>query len=132
MKNIIFLLVIILFLLQSCICNKNKYSNTSNKASLEEVAKHQFGDGFKIIYNNTKEYALITKSHKELTQPIPDLMYSVYSLKTKENIISDTLTAGDVYWLNDFVIRATIREQKAESRRRMYTYDVKSQEFILD
>ena len=132
MKSIKNLFTIAIFTFVSCKCVERTQVKKHEIISINDIAKNAFVDDYKIVYNKTKEYALITKSFRKLTEPIPNLMFFVYSKPEHKKIISDTLTAGDVYWFNDFAIRATEREQKAESRRRIYTYDVKSKEYILD
>lgn len=125
------LIIIITSLSSACICIKKDI--ISNKTLLiEDIAKERFIEKYKIIYNKTNEFVLVTKSHKEVTQSIPDLVFIILSTQTHKTIFEDTLKAGDVYWLNNFAIRATEREQKAESPRRMYTYDVQLKEYILN
>ena len=132
MKRIKILFTITIFTFVSCKCVELTQVKKHEIISINDIAKNAFVDDYKIVYNKTKEYALITKSFRKLTEPIPNLMFFVYSKPEHKKIISDTLTAGDVYWFNDFAIRATEREQKAESSRSIYTYDVKSEEYILD
>lgn len=132
MKVFTLQLVILVTLFSSCFCTKKSDTSQTRKLSVEDIAKSKFIDNYKIIYNSTEEFALVTKRHKELAEPLPNIMFFVISNAEKKQVFSDTLIAGDVYWLNKYVIRATEREQKAESSRRMYTYDVKLKAYILD
>ena len=132
MKKFILQLLFLIFFFSACFCPKKSHTSHTGKLSLEDIAKSKFHNKYKIVYNGTKEFALVTKRYKKLTEPIPNLMFFVVSKADMKQVFSDTLIAGDVYWLNKYVIRATEREQKAESSRRIYTYDIKLKEFILD
>lgn len=120
----------ILLILFFFACNLTKTEIKLKDKSIKEMASVRYVNNYRIIYNNANDFALVTKNHKEITQSIPDLYFFIISIKTLETVIEDTLNAGDVYWFNDYAIRATVREQKAESRRRIYTYDVKFEKFI--
>lgn len=128
------LLVLVIFSMHSCVCHKEK-EQTQTESSEQIVinyAQKKYVDNFKIDYNSTREYALVYKRFKKFSEIVPNLNYFVISISENQLIIEDTLTAGNVYWLNDYAIRALTREQKAESRQKIYTFDVKKREYILD
>jgi len=124
-KHIFILLISLLALFSSCRCHKNTI-NSKNIYTLEENATLKFTDNYDIGFNKTNEYAIVSKSFKEITQSIPDLVFFIYSKNSKEVIFTDTLKAGDVYWANEFEIIANSRTQKAESIRKQYIYNVKT------
>ena len=128
------LIFLVVFSMNACVCHKSKtYSQTESPEQIvNKYAQQKYVDDFKIDFNNTQEYALVYKRFKKFTEIVPNLSYFVVSISENQLIIEDTLKAGNVYWLNDYAIRAIIREQKAESRQRIYTFDVKRKEYILD
>ena len=128
MKTIIILSISIIALFLSCKCQKN--THYKKNFTLEQSAKLKFSDKYNIEFNKTKEYAIVSKSFKEITQSIPDLAFFIYSNKDRNIIFSDTLEAGDVYWLNDFEILTNTRTQKAESKRIQYIYNVKEKKIM--
>lgn len=127
-------ILLIIFSMSACVCHKQeaKTHEETPEQIVQRFAKERYIEGFKINHNNTEEYALVFKRFKKFSEIVPNLSYFVVSIRENHIVIEDTLTAGNVYWLNDYSIRAIIREQKAESRQRMYTYDVKMREYILD
>ncbi len=128
------LIFLVVFSMNACVCHKTKTQipTDSPEQIVNKYAQQKYVDDFKIDFNNTQEYALVYKRFKKFSEIVPNISYFVVSISENQLIIEDTLKAGNVYWLNDYAIRAIIREQKAESRQRIYTFDVKRSEYILD
>jgi hypothetical protein len=128
MKHIAIIFISLLAFFSSCRCHKNIISK--KKYTLEESARLMFYDKYNIDFNKNSDFAIVSKSFKEITQPIPDLIFFIYSQNDKSTIFSDTLEAGDVYWANNYQVVANERTQKAESPRIQYIYDVNQKKII--
>jgi len=102
------------------------------KLILNDIALEKFKNDYKVNYNQTGEYAIVMKSEKKFTDLYPDTKYFVFSLRSKSIIIEDSLKAGNVYWENDYFLKAFEREQQAESPIYEYGFDVKNKVYKLD
>lgn len=128
-KKHLLMLAILIIGLASCKCHKNHYNKTD---ILEQKAIKKFTDNYTKVSNKTNEFVLVSKSSKEITQSIPDLVFFIFSNIEQSIIYSDSLEAGDIYWSDKYEVVATERNQKAESTRHQYKYNVKLKKVILD
>ncbi len=127
-------LILLLSILNSCsVTNKvAEKKHEKSKVVLTSIAQNKYKDNYKTIFNSKGDYVIVTKRNKEIINLIPDLNYFVFSMKKKSIMIEDSLQAGNVYWENDYLIKAIEREQKAESPQHVYLFDVKNKVYILN
>lgn len=119
-----YLIIVLLpaILILSCYCEKKAGKDSIGMQVVHQVAKNKFHNKYKITFNNTKDYALVTHREKTQIKVIPDLSFFIYSLDKREIIFADTLRSGNVYWKDKSTIRAVEYDNKAEASV-INTYD---------
>ncbi len=124
--------VFILSVFSSCSFKIAEKKIENSKLILNDIAHEKFNDNYKVNYNHTGEFAIVMKREKKFTDLFPDLKYFVFSLNSKSIIIEDSLKAGNVYWENDYFLKAFEREQLAKSYIYEYSFDVKNKVYKLN
>ena len=134
MLNRLFIVLSVILVISACNIS-GKIAHKRQKISeiiLNDIARNKFSDSFKVNFNKTGEFAMVLKREKIFPKSIPDLKYFVFSMKAKSIVIEDSLKAGNVYWEDDYLLKAFEREQKAESPISGYSFDVKNKVYIFN
>ncbi len=130
-----FVIAIFIFSVLTSCSFSHKIANKKlekSKVILATIAHKKYKDNYRILYNKKGDFVIVTKREKEVVKLIPDLNYFVYSMKSKSIVIEDHLVAGNVYWENNYLLKAIEREQKAESAENSYSFDVKNKIYMLN
>ena len=128
-------IVLLSFAFPSCKATKNRVTEKKlrkTKFLIDNIAKNKFADSYKVNYNPTREYAMVLKRVKEFSKPYPDLKYFVFSISSKTIIIEDSLSAGNVYWEDNYLLKAFEREHRAKSPIWSYGFDVKKKIYVFE
>ena len=124
--------IFLISFLFACHCEKKLVNKNFSHLNIRKIAKQKYGDNYKLAYNKSREYVLITHREKNTLKIIPDLSFFVYSLDKAKTVFSDTLNSGNVFWSGDTTIKAIEYDNKAETTiKNTYIYDVKSQRYIV-
>lgn len=103
-------------------------SSTTNKSSLEEVAREKYPNGYRIKTNEDNSYSLVIGRTKAMHDLFPEIEFSVFEHASGKVIFEDRLKAGAVKWENKHQVQAIARNLKEEdgTTRRVYYYDVRT------
>jgi len=128
----IFVLVSILLSL-SCSCNKDMKRIQHQINNLDDFVNNNFHKKYKVIYNSTKEYALILKERSsKINDVVPTISYSIIQTKSKIVVYKDVISGGIIKWLNDYkiVIQSIIEKPKdlfnSSKQKVLYKLNVKT------
>ncbi len=122
MKNILIYLGVI-FVLGACSTSKSTKEAEGKTASVEQIAKNNFGDDFKITYNKSKRFAAITK--KMDTEPY-QLKIMVYDTKTAKILWGKKALKGKADWIsrNELQVSYVTKQYK----RNVQIYNAKTKQ----
>ncbi len=122
MRNILIYLGVI-FVLGACSTTKSAKEAKGEVASIEQIAKNNFGDDFKITYNRSKKYAAITK--KLDTEPY-QLKIMVYDTKTNKILWGKKALKGKIEWIsrNELQVSYVTKQNK----RNIQIYNAKTKQ----
>ncbi len=106
-------LFLVYTLLLSCSPKVSDQVRNIDKKSMEEkinaLAVQQFGGGYKIAYNNSKTFALVTKSFKtRKNEAFATLSLLIYDGTEEEVIFQETIPKASAKWINDDEIEVSV------------------------
>ena len=111
-----------------------KQSAQNVKKELEQLAKQEFQDGYKIIFNKPGTVALVRKSVKPNSRSIyPTIYFFLYDMATAEKIHEDViLNADEVKWISPeevsvISIPGQVEDPNVIDPRQGYIYSVTKQ-----
>lgn len=87
----------VIFVLSSCSTSKNTKATEVKIASVEEIAKNNFGDNAIVTYSRFKKFAAISK--KLDTDPFI-LKIMVYDMKNKSILWGKKAIKGKIKWIS--------------------------------
>ena len=119
--------MLILFLsFSSC----STVKDTDVKFDPTTLAKKEFGDRFRIQVNDEETHSIISQKIRNLGDLFSDVDFFVLDHKTEDIIWRDTLTLGNAYWTDQYLLKADQRSKDSEGLT-TYFFDVKKKK-ILD
>ena len=104
MKKISILLPVI-FLISSCIVGKNAKTIDAIKQNVETVAKNNFGNGYKILFNKNYDYAVVYKKVKSAVGDKNMIKIMVYDCKNKEVLWGKKAIKAKLQWDGKYKLR---------------------------
>lgn len=96
-----------------------------------------FGKGCQVIFNSSKDYAIIISDQKS-AEPIAPMDYAIYNVKTDKIIFEEQKRGGSVEWKNnDYIIvksKPEVQSIQPEQNKRMSVYyiNVKTLETVYE
>ncbi len=123
-KLIIATSLLILFAAAKCSVNGDSMSYLNEKA--EEI----FGDDYSMQFNSDSTYVLVKNLLPANSPFYRNLHYIVYEIKTRKEIINETLINADVKWAKLYKLYIAkfpgIVSERDENKIHSYLYDVKN------
>ena len=100
-------------LLQSCSPKVSDQVSNADQVSMEEkinaLAVKQFEDGYKITYNTSKTFALVTKSFKtRKNEAFATLSLLIYDGVEEEIVFEETIPKASASWINDHEVEVRV------------------------
>ncbi len=93
---------LILCLLITMVACHSRITESADRPSLDLVAKRLYSDDYRVVENESKDFALITKPVQIRTNDaFPTLSFSVYDVVNDSVVYQSTIARGKVAWHDD-------------------------------
>lgn len=106
----VYILTVICLAIFLAACNRKtkteKTQSIDTTNPIEELAKKNFESDYKLTYNSTNEYVLVSKEYKiKKSDPMPTIRFELVQVEPLESLMTDAIPGGEIIWEDDFVLK---------------------------